>query len=131
MRPAWISYASVGLGSAVGATLRYLTSLWLLGSTFPWATLVVNILGSWLIAAFAAYTSRRLTGRVARWQPFLMAGFCGGFTTFSLFGLETLYLFEQERYWLAPIYVGISVPLWLAGAWHGDRWGHRLAMARR
>ncbi|MBS9404691.1 CrcB family protein [Halomonas sp. TRM85114] len=127
----WQHHAAVGLGSALGASLRYLTSLWLLGSTFPWATLLVNILGSWLIAAFAAYASRRLDGRVARWQPFLLAGFCGGFTTFSLFGLETLYLFDQERYWLAPIYVGISVTLWLAGAWHGDRWGRRLALARR
>ncbi|HSP57118.1 MAG TPA: fluoride efflux transporter CrcB [Halomonas sp.] len=131
MSVAWISYASVGLGSAVGASLRYLISLWLVGSTFPWATLMVNILGSWLIAAFAAYASRRLTSSVARWQPFLMAGFCGGFTTFSLFGLETLHLLEKERTWLALSYMLISVPLWLAGAWHGDRWGHRLAMARR
>lgn len=131
MSTAWISYASVGLGSALGASLRYLTSLWLLGSTFPWATLVVNILGSWLIAAFAAYASRRLTGRVARWEPFLMAGFCGGFTTFSLFGLETLQLFGQERYWLALTYMGVSVPLWLAAAWHGYRVGQRLAAAEK
>ncbi len=119
----WRDYAAVGLGSALGSLLRYLVSvasMAALGPAFPWGTLVVNLLGSWLIAAFSAYAACRQGGRVARWQPFLVAGFCGGFTTFSLFSLETLYLVESGLPWLALLYVLASVPLWLAAAWLGD-----------
>ncbi|MFY0992940.1 fluoride efflux transporter FluC [Halomonas sp. C05BenzN] len=126
----WPAYLAVGAGSALGCSLRYQVSLamaGIAGPVFPWATLLVNTLGSWLIAAFVAYATRRTAGRVARWQPFLVAGFCGGFTTFSLFGLETLQLLEQGRAGLALAYVLLSVPLWLAGAWSGHRAGHRAA----
>lgn len=127
---AWRGYLSVGAGSALGATLRYLISLAAWSSGFPWATLAANVLGSWLIAAFVAFASGRTTGRVAAWQPFLVAGFCGGFTTFSLFSLETLQLLDQGHSWLALGYVLLSVPLWLAAAWHGYLTGHRASMTR-
>ncbi|WP_133484378.1 CrcB family protein [Halomonas sp.] len=127
---AWRAYAAVGLGSALGATLRYLAALALAGPAFPWATLAVNGLGSWLIAGFAAYAAHRGHGRVARWEPFLMGGFCGGFTTFSLFGLETLQLWQAGRPWLALGYMLVSMPLWLTGAWLGQ-WLGRRAAARR
>ncbi|MEQ6917980.1 CrcB family protein [Halomonas sp. SSM6] len=124
---AWRAYGAVGLGSALGASLRYLVALALAGPAFPWATLAVNGLGSWLIAGFAAYAAHRTSGRVARWQPFLVGGFCGGFTTFSLFGLETLELLEAGRPWMSLGYVLVSVPLWLAAAWLGHRAGKRMA----
>ncbi|MFW3614947.1 fluoride efflux transporter CrcB [Billgrantia antri] len=120
----WQRYAAVGVGSALGSVLRWLVSLGALtalGPVFPWGTLAVNLLGSWLIAAFAAHAVHRGRGRIARWQPFLVAGFCGGFTTFSLFSLETLHLLERGRPGLALLYVVLSLPLWLAAAWLGDR----------
>lgn len=120
----WRSYVAVGLGSALGTTLRYLVSvgsLAMLGPVFPWGTLAVNLLGSWLIAAFATLASLRSGGWAARWQPFLVAGFCGGFTTFSLFSLETLHLLDSGRPGLALVYFLLSVPLWLAAAWLGNR----------
>lgn len=124
---AWRTYLAVGAGTALGTSLRYPVSLALAGSTFPWATLLVNGLGAWLIAVFAAVAARHAAGRVARWQAFLLAGFCGGFTTFSLFGLETLELLDGGHPWLALAYVLASVMLWLVGAWHGDRVGRRAA----
>lgn len=123
----WQHYAAVGLGSALGASLRYGIALEMPAPGFPWPTLLVNGVGSWLIGVFAAVGTQRLHSRVARWQPFLAAGFCGGFTTFSLFGLETLQLLNEGRLWLALGYSLISVPLWLAAAWHGYRVGQRLA----
>ncbi|MGM0701999.1 MAG: fluoride efflux transporter CrcB [Pseudomonadota bacterium] len=123
----WRAYAAVGLGSALGSLLRYLVSLALAGPTFPWATLAVNAIGSGLIVGFATYAARCNRGRVARWQPFLIAGFCGGFTTFSLFGLETLQLWQVGRSWLALSHVLISVTVWLAAAWLGHRLGQRAA----
>ncbi|WP_163578100.1 fluoride efflux transporter CrcB [Halomonas faecis] len=124
----WRAYAAVGLGSALGSLLRYLVSLALAGSSFPWATLAVNAIGSGMIVGLATYAARRHRGRVARWQPFLIAGFCGGFTTFSLFGLETLQLWQVGRSWLALSYVPISVAVWLTAAWLGHRLGQRAAV---
>jgi CrcB protein len=126
---AWRAYAAVGAGSALGTSLRYqigLAMLALPGPWFPWATLAVNGLGSWLIALFAVLAAGRLHGRVARWQPFLVAGFCGGFTTFSLFGLEVVQLLAQARPLPALGYGLGSVLLWLIAAWHGHSVGRWL-----
>ncbi|MCO7229151.1 fluoride efflux transporter CrcB [Halomonas sp. CnH100-B] len=118
------AYLAVGLGSALGSVLRYgvsLVSMAVLGSHFPWGTLLVNVLGSCLIGWIAATTSRLPRGALARQQPLLIAGFCGGFTTFSLFSLETLHLTQQSHLGLALLYGVGSLPLCVAAAWVGER----------
>lgn len=118
------AYLAVGLGSACGSVLRYgvsLLSIALLGSHFPWGTLLVNLAGSCLIGWIAATTSRAPHSKLARQQPLLVAGFCGGFTTFSLFSLETLYLTQQGYLGLALLYGLSSLPLCVAAAWIGER----------
>ncbi len=105
----------VALGGAIGASARYLTgvaSIRLIGPGFPWATLVVNILGSFLMGVLVVVLAHKSGTRMA---PFLMTGLLGGFTTFSAFSLDALTLFERGQVWTAAAYVAGSVVLSLAG----------------
>jgi fluoride exporter len=128
-------YAAVGAGSALGALARYLCTLAmvaLLGPAFPWGTLAVNVLGSFLIGLYATVTEPdgRLRASPAQRQ-FVIAGFCGGFTTFSIFSLETLLLVERQAFGLAVIYIAASIILWLIAVWIGYRTGARLNRLKR
>ncbi|CAM3901986.1 fluoride efflux transporter CrcB [Vreelandella rituensis] len=123
-------YLAAGLGSALGTASRYLVSivsLNLFGAYFPWGTLGVNLLGSALIAGVVTAAAHR-QGLLARWQPFLVAGFCGGFTTFSLFSLEVFVLWQGDDAFLAVIYALGSPLLWLGAAWCGQRLAKRQAI---
>ncbi|MBE0552259.1 MAG: fluoride efflux transporter CrcB [Rhodobacteraceae bacterium] len=104
----------VVLGGGIGAGLRYLTNvgaLRLFGPGFPVATLVVNILGSFLMGLLVELLAQRGGQRLA---PFLMTGVLGGFTTFSAFSLDTMTLWQRGETVLALVYVGMSVVLSLA-----------------
>jgi fluoride exporter len=128
-------YLAVALGSALGAVTRHLVSvaaLAALGPAFAWGTLIANVLGSWLIGLYAALTEPggRLMARPAARQ-FVLGGFCGGFTTFSIFSLETLLLFGEGRRGVALLYVGVSLAAWLVAVWAGHAAGMRLNRLRR
>jgi CrcB protein len=108
------SLLSVALGGALGASLRYLTNVGagrLFGMGFPWGTMIVNILGSFLMGVLVVLIARR--GGQA-YAPLLMTGLLGGFTTFSAFSLDALTLFERGELGNAGLYVGLSVGLALA-----------------
>ena len=105
---------SVALGGAIGATLRWLTGLLTLrvmGQGFPWGTVTVNILGSFLMGVLVVALADRGGLRAA---PFLMTGLLGGFTTFSAFSLDAVALVERGQTALAAAYVGGSVIVGLA-----------------
>ena len=108
----------VGLGGAAGSMLRFLFSTWLRHSSFPLATLLVNIIGSFLIGLVIA-TSLRNPSFDANWKLFLATGICGGFTTFSAFSAENLQLIQQGRMGLFALYAMGSVLLGLGAAWMG------------
>ncbi len=124
------SYISVALGSIVGGVARYLVSVLFLsqfGSGFPWATLFVNVTGSFVIGFYAALTGP--DGRLfvsARQRLFVMVGICGGYTTFSAFSLETLRLVQSGKVQTALVYLVVSAVTWIAGAWIGHALAARL-----
>lgn len=111
------------LGGAIGTAGRYLVSGMVarqVGETFPWNTLVVNVVGSFVIGFFATFTgpdSRALVGPNAR--QFVMIGICGGFTTFSSFSLQTLNLVRDGEWLNAVLNAVISVLACLIGVWIG------------
>jgi CrcB protein len=127
-------YAAVATGSAIGSAARYgtsLASLQLLGSSFPWGTLIVNAVGSFLIGFYFTLTEpdgRLLAGPATR--QFVLAGFCGGFTTFSVFSLETVLLARNGSWFDSGAYVLASVLVWLTAVWLGHGFGLRINRLR-
>ncbi|SNS92034.1 fluoride efflux transporter CrcB [Tropicimonas sediminicola] len=104
----------VALGGALGATCRYLTNVGmkaLLGIGFPWGTLTVNVVGSFLMGALVVLLERKGANSLA---PVLMTGFLGGFTTFSAFSLDAIFLMEEGRTEIALVYITASVLVSLA-----------------
>ncbi len=109
------------LGGAIGAAARYgvnIATPKLIGHGFPWATMIVNVAGSFtmgvLIAVMALAWNTSHEMRV-----FLMTGVLGGFTTFSAFSLDFVVLFERKQYGLAIGYAGGSVVLTLLAVFAG------------
>jgi fluoride exporter len=106
----------VALGGGLGAALRHLTNLAalrLLGPNFPFGTLAVNVIGSFLMGVLVEVVARRF-GASAELRLFLATGVLGGYTTFSAFSLDTIVLWERGAPGLAVAYVGLSVLLSLA-----------------
>jgi CrcB protein len=113
---------SVAAGGAIGATLRWAVVRWAghaLGMGFPYGTLIVNVAGSLLMGVAAVAMMERFPGTWGRFSPFLMTGVLGGFTTFSAFSLDALFLIERGRNLAAATYIGGSVALSIAGLWAG------------
>ncbi|WP_404406679.1 fluoride efflux transporter FluC [Pelagibacterium halotolerans] len=121
-----ISLAIAG-GSAVGAVCRALISLAFpvsFGAGLPWATLIANGLGSFLIgliAAVGAPSGRWPLRAVGR--HLWMTGFCGGFTTFSVFSLEAVALVHTGAAGMALGYAALSLGVWLGAVWLGAEAG--------
>ena len=118
-----MSYLWIGIGSALGGMLRHWCSgiaARLIGETFPWGTLIVNVFGSLVIGFFFTYTGpdgRLFLGSLER--QFVMAGICGGFTTFSAFSLQTLNLARDGEFLYAGANIVLSVVLCLLAVWLG------------
>lgn len=121
--------AAVALGSALGSLVRAATYLGLenLPAAWPWASTLVNACGSLLIGLFAGYAAvhPRWRGSPALRQGVLV-GFCGGYTTFSVFSLDTFEYLHAGLYAAALTYALVSVLLWLAAVWLGSRLAIRL-----
>lgn len=107
----------VFIGGGAGSLLRYVIGLLLpvQDQHFPWATFLVNILGScfigYLIATLAQHSHQ---SAIYRALPLLLvSGFCGGFTTFSTFSFENIRLLQNHQYFLSAVYILASLLLCL------------------
>lgn len=115
-------------GGALGAILRFLMSSHiyrLFGRDFPYGTLAVNVLGSFLMGIFFIFIIER--GMLsAEWRSIIIVGFLGAFTTFSTFSIETLTLLESGELSRAVLNIFLSVALCLAATWLGLLMGRQL-----
>jgi len=108
----------VFVGGGIGSVLRHLSNragLALFGPDFPSGTLFVNVVGCTLIGIFAGWFAFRGETTTAELRLFLTTGICGGFTTFSAFGLDAVTLWQRGAWLTSAGYVGASVVVSIAG----------------
>lgn len=120
-----LSYLAVALGGAVGACLRYGVNeiaLNVLGKSFPFATLLVNILGSFVLGLLYGLFSAGVLA-ASPWRALIAIGLIGAFTTFSTFSLDTVLLLQQGDWLKAIANVLLNVLLCLTLAWLGLKLG--------
>jgi CrcB protein len=106
-----LAYLIVFLGAGIGGALRHgvnLAAARLLGASFPYGTLTVNVVGSLAMALIAEFFALR-AGMSQEWRLFLTTGILGGFTTFSTFSLDTIMLWERGETLSAVAYVAASL----------------------
>ncbi len=117
------TYCAIAAGGALGSVARWFLSGLAadsFGRSFPWGTFIVNALGSFLIGLYFTITDsdgRLIVSPAVR--QFVLAGVCGGFTTFSSFSLETILLANALKWNLALFYVAASIVTWLGAVWLG------------
>jgi CrcB protein len=122
-----VQAVAIGAGGAIGALLRFWSSTAvyaLLGRGFPYGTLFVNIVGSFLMGLLFVLLVERL-GASAVLRAALLVGVLGGFTTFSSFSIETLNLLEQGELLKAVVNTVLSVALCIGVAWLGMKLGRQ------
>jgi CrcB protein len=95
-------FLAISVAAILGANLRYLLSRLAareFGPVFPYGTLIINILGSFIVGLFVIWTTERVLVD-PRWRLLVVVGFCGSFTTFSSYAFETMSFFAQGQWGL-------------------------------
>lgn len=116
------SIVLVGIGGLIGSVARYKLGGWVLHLTtlekFPWSTFAVNVSGCLAVGVLAGLVEK-YDWFAADTRLFLFTGVLGGFTTFSAFGLDALYLVRRGELLTAASYAGLSVVFGIAAVWLG------------
>jgi CrcB protein len=95
----------ISLGAVVGANLRYFVAqyvAWLIPSSFPYGTLIINISASFILGFFLIWTSERVLAD-PRWRMLIAVGFCATYSTYSSYAFETFALFEKGQFLVAAL----------------------------
>jgi fluoride exporter len=95
-------FLAISFAAILGANLRYVLSRLAareFGAVFPYGTLIINVLGSFIVGLFIIWTTERVLVD-PRWRLLVVVGFCGSFTTFSSYAFETMSFFEQGQWGL-------------------------------
>lgn len=111
---------SIAAGGALGSVLRYFAArvaLQMFGTGFPYGTLYVNVVGSFVMGVLIALFAHSTTSQ--EFRAFLVIGVLGGFTTFSTFSLDVATLYERGDLSLAALYIALSLILSLGGIFAG------------
>ncbi len=114
-------FLAISVAAIAGANLRYLVSRLAareFGSVFPYGTLAINIVGSFIVGFFVIWTTERVL-LDPRWRLLVVIGFCGSFTTFSSYAFETMAFFEQGQWGLMLANLFSNNLLCLGGALAG------------
>ena len=122
------NFLAISSAAMVGANLRYLLSRIAarqLGPVFPYGTLFINIVGSFIVGFFIIWTTERVLID-PRWRLLVVIGFCGSFTTFSSFAFETMAYFEQGQWGLMVVNILSNNLLCLGAALAGMSLGRVL-----
>lgn len=108
----------VAAGGSIGAALRYLVFIIFKNQALPWGTLLVNILGSFILGIVVAlsFKSENISPGT---RLFLATGVCGGFTTFSTFSVENFSLMQEGKFGIAFVYILASVTAGILAAFFG------------
>ena len=113
---------AVALGGSFGAVVRFLVSSGIyqwLGRGFPYGTLVVNVIGSFMLGLLTESLMQQRITVTFEYRAAILVGFIGAFTTFSTFSLETFYLIEQGNLTKAAVNIFTSVTACLLAIWIG------------
>ena len=111
-------FLAISVAAILGANLRYVLSRVAMrefGPVFPYGTLIINILGSFIVGLFVTWTTERVLVD-PRWRLLVVVGFCGSFTTFSSYAYESMAFFEQGQWGLMLANIFSNNVLCLGGA---------------
>ena len=114
-------FLAISVAAILGANLRYLLSRLAareFGPVFPYGTLIINIVGSFIVGLFVIWTTERVLVD-PRWRLLVVVGFCGSFTTFSSYAFETMAFFKQGQWGLMLANILSNNLLCLGGALAG------------
>jgi fluoride exporter len=115
------NFLTISVAAIAGANLRYLLSRVAarqLGPVFPYGTLFINIIGSFIVGFFLIWTTERVLID-PRWRLLIVIGFCGSFTTFSSYAFETMAYFDHGQWGLMAVNILSNNILCLGGALAG------------